>query len=453
MENPLNRWCDASRHSLTGSGRLHQVLGVAFGIAVLVGNTIGVGILRTPGDVATQLPSTGLFLTAWLLGGLYAILGAMSLAEPGAMIRRSGAQYPIVYRALGPYPGFIVGWTDWLSTAASAALMAFVFAEYAAPWIPDFAGEERVIATGVVLMFGMLQWHGVRTGDAAQQLLSAFKALAFTALGVAALVLAVPDRAVSTPAILPAGAALFAAFIIALQSVIYTYDGWTGPLYFGDETVAAGRSMPRAMIGGLLVVLTIYLLLNLAMVRVVGVERMAGDPFVAATMASTLFGPNGDPVLRLLVLGSILGGINALLMMVSRIPLAMGEDRLLPVRMTAVNAGGTPIASHWISIGIAIGFILSGTFNTVLAIAAFFFVANYTLSFTSVFVLRRTEPDAPRPWRVPGFPFTTGIALLGSIAFLGGAIVTDWSNSLRSLILLGLSWPVYWMVVRVRNRA
>lgn len=416
-----------------------------------MGNTIGVGILRTPGEVATHLPSTGLFLTAWLLGGLYAILGAMSLAEPGAMIRRSGAQYPIVHRALGPYPGFVVGWTDWLSTAASMALMAIVFAEYAAPWVPDFAGEERLIATVVVLLFGVLQWRGVRTGDLAQQLLSAFKALAFTALSVAALMMAVPDRALPSEVTLPVGTALIAAFVLALQSVIYTYDGWTGPLYFGDETVDAGRAMPRAMVGGLLVVLTIYLLLNLAMVRVVGVEAMAGDPFVAATVASSLFGPNGDPVLRLLVLGSILGGINALLMMVSRIPLAMSEDRLLPPRMTTVNAGGTPIVSHWTSIGIGIGFILSGTFNTVLALAAFFFVANYTLSFTSVFVLRRREPDTPRPFRTPGFPVTTGIALLGSVAFLVGSVLSDWDNSLRSLVLLALSWPAYRLVVRLRS--
>jgi APA family basic amino acid/polyamine antiporter len=368
------------------------------------------------------------------------------------MIRRSGAQYPIVHRALGPYPGFVVGWSDWLSTAASLSLMAIVFAEYAAPLLPAFAGQAQVVGCGLVIAFGLLQWRGVKSGDLAQQLLTAAKALAFTALGVAALVMTIPDRAAPAAAVLPAGAALFAAAILALQSVIFTFDGWTGPLYFGEETVDAGRSLPQSMIGGVLVVIVIYLLFNVAMLRVVGVDRMAGDPFVAATAGTALFGTRGDLVLRLLVLCSILGGINALTMMVSRIPLAMSRDGLMPTRFDRVNAGGTPTVTHWTSVGIACGFILTGTFNTVLALAAFFFVANYVLSFTSVFVLRRTEPDTPRPFRVPGFPYTTGLVLLGSIAFIAGSILSDRGNSMKSMLLLAASYPAYRLIVKYRGK-
>jgi len=437
--------------TLSGPRQLHQVLGVAFGVAVLVGNTVSVGILRTPGNVAEALPSTALFLGVWVIGGLYALLGAMSLAEPGAMIRRSGAQYPIVHRALGPYPGFIVGWSDWLSTAASIALVAIVFAEYSAPLLPEFAGRDRIVGCGLVLGFGLLQWRGIKSGDIAQQLLSAFKALAFAALGVAALVMAIPDRVAPAAVALPVGAALAGAIIIGLQSVILSYDGWTGPLYFGEETVDAGRSIPRAMIGGVLAVIAIYLLLNVAMLRVLGIEAMAGDPFVAATASTVLFGAKGDLILRLLVLGSLLGGINALVLLCARIPVAMSQDRLMPARFTTVNAGGTPTVAHWTSVGLAIGFILSGTFNTVLALAAFFFVANYVLSFSSVFVLRRREPDTPRPFRVPGFPYTTGLVLVGSIAFIVGSILSDRTNSLRSIALLAVSWPVYRVVLRLRR--
>ncbi len=438
---------------LSGRGALHQVLGVAFGLAVLVGNTIVVGILRTTGEVAGHLPSTSLFLGVWVVGGLYALLGAMSLAEPGAMIQRSGAQYPIVHRALGPYPGFIVGWSDWLSTAASISLVAIVFAEYGAPLLPAFAGQQTIVACGLVVIFGLLQWRGIKSGDVAQQLLSAAKALAFGALIVAALVKVVPAHAAPSGVALPVGAGLFAAIILGLQSVIYTYDGWTGPLYFGEETVDAGRSIPRAMIGGVLVVLLIYLSYNIAMVRVLGVEVMAGDPFVAATASTMLFGAKGDLILRLLVLVSILGGVNALLLLGSRIPLAMSRDGLMPARFDTVNAGGTPTVAHWATVGLSIGFILSGTFNTVLALAAFFFVANYVLSFTSVFALRHKEPDTPRPFRVPGFPYTTGLVLVGSIAFIVGSIASDRANSLRSILLLAASYPAYLMVKRFRRIA
>ncbi|MDZ4257675.1 MAG: APC family permease [Gemmatimonadales bacterium] len=428
------------------------MLGTAFGVAVLVGNTIVVGILRTTGEVAGHLPSTALFLGVWVVGGLYAVLGAMSLAEPGAMIRRSGGQYPIVHRALGPYPGFVVGWSDWLSTAASLALVAIVFAEYSAPLLPAFPAQAPIISALLVIGFGLLQWRGVKSGDIAQQLLSALKAIAFGALIVAALVMVVPDRVTPIDVALPVGTGLIAAIILGLQSVIYTYDGWTGPIYFGEETVDGGRAIPRAMIGGVLVVLVIYLCYNVAMVRVLGVEAMAGDPFVAATASTVLFGAKGDLVLRLLVLLSILGGVNALLLLASRVPLAMSRDGLMPARLDSVNAGGTPTVAHWTSVGLTLGFILSGTFNTVLAIAAFFFVANYVLSFWSVFALRRNEPDTPRPFRVPGFPWTTGLVLLGSVAFIVGSIVSDRTNSLRSIVLLAASYPVYRLVLRLRGK-
>ena len=439
---------------LSGRGKLLQILGVAFGLAVLLGNTILVGILRTPGEVATRLPSAGLFIGAWIVGGLYALLGTLSLAEPGAMIARSGGQYSIVHRALGPYPGFIVGWSDWLSTAASTALGGMVFGEYAEPLVPGLPGGRVAIACGMVLCFGVLQWRGVRIGDIAQQLLSALKALAFGALIVACLILPIPAGTTAAPAavLLPAGAALFTALVVALQSIIYTYDGWTGPLYFGEETVDPGRAIPRAMIGGVLVVTLIYVLLNVALVRVLGVTRMAGDPFVAATAGHVLFGDRGDLLIRLLVLGSILGGVNATTLMAARVPLAMSHDGLLPAAFETVNAGGTPTVSHWVSIGLALGFILSGTFEKVLALAAFFFVASYTMSFVSVFALRRKEPDTPRPFRIPGFPWTTGLVLLGSLAFLAGSVASDWDNSARSLLLLAISYPIYRLILWSRKR-
>ena len=127
-------------------------------------------------------------------------------------------------------------------------------------------------------------------------------------------------------------------------------------------------------------------------------------------------------------------------------------SRLLPGGFETVNSGGTPTVGHWASVGVAVGFILSGTFNTVLALCAFFFVANYCLSFATVFALRRKEPDTPRPYRVPGFPLTTGLALAISLAFLAGSVVTDWSNSWKSLVLLALSYPAYRVIVARRSR-
>ncbi len=207
------------------------------------------------------------------------------------------------------------------------------------------------------------------------------------------------------------------------------------------------------MVLGVLCVILIYVLVNLAFVRVLGIDRMAGDPFVAATAGKALFGERGDLVIRSLVLLSILSGINANCLMAPRVVLAMSRDRLLPGGFEKVNPGGTPTVGHWASVGVAVGFIVSGTFNTVLALCAFFFVATYTFSFASVFALRRKEPDTPRPYRVPGFPVTTGLALLASVTFLVGSVVTDWGSSWKSLLLLAVSYPVYRVIVAARTRS
>jgi APA family basic amino acid/polyamine antiporter len=368
------------------------------------------------------------------------------------MLARSGGQYVIVRRGLGEYPGFIVGWSDWLSTCGPVALGAMVFTEYLEPLVPVLAGRRVPAGVMLVILFGLLLWRGIRIGDLSQQILSAAKALAFGTLITVCLLSPLPESSRPTAAALPAGLALVSAIVLALQSVIYTYDGWTGPLYFGEETRNPGRGIPRSMVLGVLLVILIYVLVNLAFVRVLGVGRMAGDPFVAASAGKALFGDRGDLVIRLLVLVSILSGMNACSLMASRVLLAMSRDRLLPAALETVNPGGTPTVAHWTSIGVAAGFIITGTVNSVLALCAFFFVANYTLSFLSVFTLRRNEPDTPRPWRVPGFPFTTGIAVLGSLAFLAGSIITDWSNSWKSMLLLALSYPVYRIVVARRSR-
>src|SRR5919107_4246918 len=165
-----------------GRGRLLRVLGVAFGLAVTVGITIGMGILRTPGEVARQLPNPWLFLGAWALGGVYALFGAVSVAELGTMIPRSGGFYVFARRALGEYPGFVVGWSDWLSTCGTVSAVALVMGEYAGLLVPALAGREVAVASSVALAFALLQWRGVRWGSRSQELTSLLKTLAFAAL-------------------------------------------------------------------------------------------------------------------------------------------------------------------------------------------------------------------------------------------------------------------------------
>jgi APA family basic amino acid/polyamine antiporter len=422
------------------------VLGLAFGLAVLVGNTIGMGILRTPGEVAHHLPSAPLFMAVWVLGGVYALLGALTMAELGAMRPRSGGVYPHVRHALGPFLGFVSGWTDWISLCGSIAAVAIVLGEYAGPLVPTLTGREAVIASAVVAGIALLQWNGIRIGDLSQRITSLVKALSLVGLAAVALVLpggAAPPAVAPSVAALPGGPALAVAVVVALQSAIFTYDGWTGPIYFSEEVQDPGRDIPRAMIGGVVLVLGIYLALNLAFLRVLSIQEMAGDPFVAATAAMRLFGPAADAILRGLMVFSLVASVNALQLMACRVPFAMSRDGLLPSVLCRVNPGGTPVATLLASALLALGFIVTNTFDTVLALLAFFFVANYTLAFTAMFVLRRREPGTARPFRVPAFPWVPGFALAGSLAFLVAQLVSDRTNGATAVALLVLSWPVY----------
>lgn len=436
-------------------GRLLTVLGVGFGLAVIVGNVIGAGIFRSPGIIAAHLPNAWLFLGVWLVGGLYALLGTISLAELGAMIPKSGGQYVFARYALGEYAGFIVGWSDWISTCGATAAVSLVVGEFAGALFPSLSGRAAAMAAAVSMLFALLQWRGIVWGSTVQNVTSLLKALAFLALIAAAFVLGGQGSLAPAAQGTPTGVALLIAVVLSLQAVIYTYDGWTGVIYFSEEVTNPGRDIPRAMFGGALSVIAIYLLVNLALLYTLPISRIAGQDFAAGAAANILFGRHGDTVFRSLTIISMLSAINACHLMATRVLFAMSRDGLFLRKAATVNLGGTPAVALLFSAAVTVLFVVFGkTFETVITVCAFFFVANYILSFISVFVLRRREPERPRPYRAWGYPWTTGIALLGSTAFLIGAIASDTQNSVYALLLLAVSYPIFRVIRRglIRSR-
>jgi APA family basic amino acid/polyamine antiporter len=435
---------------------LLQVLGVWFGIAAAIGNTIAAGIVRTPGDIARMLPNVWIFLAVWLVGGFYAFLGASSLAELGAAIPRSGGQYNFSRRALGDYAGFIVGWSDWLSTCGTNAAVAIVIGEYSGALIPQLAGHVKAIALAVLVVFPALQWRGVRWGSGVQLVTAAMKTLAFVVLVIACFALgghhavAAASTYAAHPA-LPSGWLLATGLVLGLQAVIYTVDGWDGIIYFGEEVQEPGRDVPRAIFGSVFSIVAIYLLLNAAVVYVLPMGEISGNIFALGTAANRVFGPYGDPIIRCIMVVSLLSCINACQMFSTRVLYAMSSDGLFFRRASSVNAGGTPVLALFLSALVGIIFVL-GSFERVIAMLSFFFVANYTLSYISLFRLRRREPQLARPYRAWGYPWTTGAALVASALFLVGSLVTDRSNAPLAFVMLLFSYPVYRAVKAMASR-
>jgi basic amino acid/polyamine antiporter, APA family len=424
-------------------GRLLQVLGVWFGIAAAIGNAIAAGIVRTPGEIAQGLPNPWLFLGVWIVGGLYALFGASSMAELGAAIPRSGGQYNYSRRAIGEYAGFIVGWSDWLSSCGTAAAVAIVVSEYSGHLFPILAGTSKVkiISVAIIIGFCILQWRGIRWGRAAQLWTAALKTAAFLILVLACFISGGQAHQAATgnaASMLhtPSGWPLAVALMLALQAVFYTVDGWDGVIYFGEEVRNPGRDIPRAIFGSVFSVMGIYLLLNLAMLYVLPMREIAGNTFALGTVAERIFGRFGDPVIRSIMIISMLSCLNANQLFCTRTLYAMSSDGLFFRSAAKVNAGGTPVLALFLSTIVGIVFVL-GTFELVIDMLSFFFVANYTLTYTSLFVLRKSEPQMARPYRAWGYPWTTAIALGASVMFLIGSIAPD----LRDAILTGRFWP------------
>lgn len=432
-----------------GKRKLLTVLGVTFGVAVLVGNTIGAGILKTPGLIAGHLPEFLPYMAVWVVGALYALLGANALAELGTMVPRSGGQYVFVRHALGDYAGFVVGWSDWISTCGTTAAVSILFGEYAVGLIPELR-TPTVVALIMLAIMTLIQWFGVRSGGTAQTISSVVKAAALLILIGACFILG-SQNPFSTTMEVEREMPLMLGVILSLQAVIYTYDGWSAPVYFTEEIRDRGRNVPRSMFAGLLLVAAIYLLINIAFACVVPLPTLAGKNLAAATVAQHLFGIHGDTVLRAIMVAALASAVNSNCLMAPRVLYAMSRDGLFWRGASEVNRGGTPDVALLISSVLAAGFIISGTFEAVIAKLAFFFVANYTLSFMSLFVLRSRQPDAERPFRAWGHPITTGIALAASLAFLIGAVILDVRNSVYSLVILALSVPIY-MMMKSANR-
>jgi len=243
----------------------------------------------------------------------------------------------------------------------------------------------------------------------------------------------------------PAPVSLFAAVILAMQSVFVAYDGWYMPIYFVEEDRDPARNLPRTMLTGALLITALYLLVNTAFLAALPFAQLAGSELPAATATQQIFGANGGVFLTGLLLISLLPLVNAATLSGTRILFGLSRDLIGWRPGQCVTKSGTPIVALWISSGGALLFLLSGTYERLVGIAGFFYVAMYCVTFVSMFVLRRTEPDASRPYRVPLYPWTPAFVLICGLIYLVGVAIQDPVNSGLATALLLSSAPLYWL--------
>lgn len=416
------------------SGHLRRVLGVGFGLAVSIGATIGVGILRTPGLVAEQLHAPLAIVLLWAAGGLYTLLGASCLTELGLMLPRAGGFYLYVRRAFGDTAGFAVGWTDWLMYCSILGYLSIAIAEFVSALGLIPGGAIRFLAVLILVSIVALQWLGIRVSSQFQEVTTSLKCVAFLALICACLLVPTSQHAFAR---MPSSMT-FSGLMVALQAIVITYGGWQSPLYFTEEDRDPRHNLPRIMIGGVLSVTGIYLLVNVALLKVLPMSELAGATLPAADAASAIAGAHGRTLITLLSVISLVPLLNAVTMMGTRVIFALGRDQLFWSRTSTVNRGGTPDTATLLTAAVAVGLIATGTFQHLIAITSFFLAANYSLCCLALIALRRREPELPRPYHAWGYPWSVWLVATGSLAFLVGSLTGDMFNGLAAIGLLAI---------------
>ena len=416
-----------------------------FVLAVTVGGVIGLGILRGPGEIAEVVTKPSLYLALWLLAGLFVLLSTAVSAELVGMTPRSGGFYALIRRAYGPYAGFVIGWADWLTYAADLALKAVVIVEFVAILFPESAAWSTPLAITITSIFAIIQLRGIGLGALIQECATALIGLGILALSLVLFFVAVPV-ADTAPSV--ATESTLNDWSLVVATIIFTYDGWLYASYFSGEIKGGAGTVARSCIKGMVIVIVLYMLLNLALVKSVGLASLAGSDLALARALELAIHPAAGTVIIAAAILILLSHQNLEYMSGPRILQALAEDGFVARRAQKVGKGGNPVFAILITWLVSVGLILVGGFEFLLLLSVFFFVPLYLALIAGIFILRRREPQAERPYRAWGHPYSTIVCLIGwTIITLFQAYV-ERETALYAVAMVAVSWPVYQYIAR-----
>lgn len=424
---------------------LQKVLGAGFGIAVLVGGTIGVGILRTPGEIASLLDNYWLIIFAWVFVGVYVLLAAGPFAEMATMMPKAGGPYNYVKRAFGNYAGFVSGWFDYLLNSIAPAYFCIVIGEYLALLFPVLRGYEIIMGLGFLVVFMLYHLSGVKSGSIAQQVTSALKMVFFAALIIACFFVdttAIPQEKAN----LMIDGGLIIAFLTALQLIMGAYNGWWSSCFFAEEDVDPSRNIPKSLYTGVIMVIVIYVLVNMAFMYVLPPSALANSPLAASDVARVVFGDSGATLVTVISIVSIVSILNAYMMIPARILFGLSRDNFFLKQGMTINKGGTPVVALLLTTAFSFVLIIVGSFQQLFALAGFMSLVVTGLAFAAHIKLRNSEPNTPRPFRAWGYPIVTIFVLIVTIAMFVGFAKSDPFNFAIVLGIGVISYPAYWLL-------
>ena len=448
---------------------LVRSLGAVDGALITIGASVGSGIFLTTGDIARLCPQPSLILGLWAAGGLFALAGALAYAELGAMFPRAGGQYQFLKEAYGPLWGFLFGWTSFLVImTGGVAAIAVGFGEYLGAFVPSLgSGVEllslklpgvrwtvtgpQLTAAVSVLALTAVNWLGVREGALVQNIATGLKFGALVVLVGIGLAAPAPV-APAWGAPLPPGS-FVAALGLGLVAVLWTYDGWYVLTFSAGEMRRPERTLPRGLVLGVAAVAMLYLAINWVYLRTLDVPTLARTSRVGEAAAAALLGPGAARAVTLVILLSMFGCLAANVLCCARIYLPMAEDGLFFRRLARIHPRHRTPSSSLLAQGVlAAAIALSGTYAELYTTVVFAGVLFHAATAAAVFVLRRTRPDAERPFRAWGYPWTTGAFVVVCLVVASVTLVQAPVRSVLGLGLIAAGLPAYAFWSRTRDR-
>ena len=429
--------------------KLARVLTLLDATMINAGGIIGSGIFMLPATIALLTGSTSLILAVWVFGGLISLFGALSVAELGAAMPRAGGQFVYLNEAYGPAWGYLYGWSCVaVINTASIAAVGVAFSEYLGFFFPLSTMGIKSVAILSVILLTIINILDVKSGARAQNIFTLLKIGAI--LGIISLGLVMdggsaeniqpfyPDRP------LPA---LVGPLGLAMVSVLWTYDGWIFITYVAGEVKNPGRNIPLSLVFCMLIVISIYLLINFVFTYTLGIGAMGTSMLVASDSASIFLGEKGAALVSIIILISLLGANNGFILTSARINYAMARDKLFFQQAAKVHpkfkspANALVIQAMWASV-----LTFSGTYNQLITYIIFASWIFYALSCAAVIILRKKRPEMKRPYKTPGYPYIPIIFILFAVFLTFNTILEAPRDAAvgAGIILAGLPLYFYW---------
>lgn len=415
---------------------------------VVVGGIIGAGIFLNPAIVAQRVGTPGLVLSAWALGGVIALMGALCFAELGARRPHAGGGYVYLHEAFGPMPAFLYGWSLLLvGNTGGIAAVAVTFASYAAALLHLGEPAVKPLAVGAIVLLTGINYLGIRPGSITQNLFTVLKLAAVALVIVAGLLLsgdAPPDSAVTAPP-----ASLITAMGAALIPVLFAYTGWQHVNEIAAEVSQPQRALPRALLLGIAVVVACYVLANLAYLAALGAGGLAASKAPASDVLRAALGDAGGTLIAAGIACSTFGFVNLVILSGGRVYQAMAENGVFFRRAAALHPRyRTPALALLVQGAWAVVLTLSGSYGQLLDYVVFGDWIAFAAVAATMFVYRRRAPDAP--FLAPGYPLLPALFVLASLYAVASSVISNLHNALIGTLLILAGLPVYWLWTRAR---